>query len=100
MLARSGAAMAEIKVASYCEEPRTEARLRMKILATRNQSQPCFFQKVLGDRTVLRHSREEAQEPMIEDIVDRVKGAEVPCSQSDHQRDFEFPLHKDITPQP
>ena len=92
--------MAEIKVASYCEEPRTEARLRMKILATRNQSQPRFFQQVFGDGTVLRHSREKAQETMVEDIVDLVKGADVPCSQSDHQRDFEFPLHKDITPWP
>jgi len=37
---------------------------------------------------------------MVEDIVDLVKGADVTCSQSDHQRDFEFPLHKDITPRP
>ena len=51
--------MADIEVVRHREEPWTEARVRLKILASRNQAQPCFLQQILRDGTVLRHPREE-----------------------------------------
>jgi hypothetical protein len=85
--------VADVQVSGDGKQPWTQARIGAKVLGGGNQPEPSLFQQLLGDRSVLGHSREEAQQAVVENRENLIPCRAVPGWQTPHQCDFDFPLH-------
>ena len=96
-LQQPGPAIAHVKIPRHRKEPRSQSRIGTQPAGMRDQPQPGFLEKVLGDVSAPGEPDQKAEEPRVECGMYRVERGLISRAQAADDLQFEIPVHTVVT---